>query len=247
MPETSDDQGGVNGLGLSRSQTPLRALDELLPAWWSILLNSKAFFSSTGSASILRLENAFRFFMLAIATYVVLLSAFELILNQVWNYSGSAFLPYFQFEIERLGIPLASVFAVPVLVAYFGAVTFFGVLGSSVSLWTFLNAFSHHGELTPFKPILTAGLYFSGFVILTVCALSLPLVSLGDADEPLSVFYAFGPWSSLGNLETKYFAVILYFYLRAISFTTNTKLHWGMIFSILLFYAGLQAFTALSV
>ena len=51
-------------------------------------------------------------------------------------------------------------------------------------------------------------------------------------DDPTALFYFFGPLTASG--EPRYEFVIAYIYMRAIAFTTNIMLHWGLTLTVLL-------------
>jgi hypothetical protein len=156
-------------------------------------------------------------------------------LIHLFEYEGATFVAYYAWEYEALGRPLAHVASFFTILAYFAALGALGVLNTAASSWLFLRWFVHFGETASFKAILVAVLYAASFVVLTFCLLSVPLILLSGRDDPTALFYFFGPMTTPG--EPRYELAIAYAYMRAIAFTTNIMLHWGLIFTVLLFGA----------
>lgn len=214
----------------------LRLARAVWPVWYAILMRPKDFFGPIGRGGPPMLRNAAAFFAVALTIYVSLQTIFEEGLIHFFDYGGATFVGYYAWEYEALGWPLDHAVSFVTILVYFAVLGALGVLNIAASAWLFLRWFVHFGETASFKAILVAVLYAASFIVLTFCLLSVPLLLLSGRDDPTALFYFFGPMTTPG--EPRYELALAYVHLRAIAFTTNIMLHWGLILTVLLFGAG---------
>jgi len=210
----------------------LRLVRAVWPVWYAILMRPKDFFGAVGRGSGPMLRNAAAIFAIAFTIYVSFQTIFEEVLIHAFDYDGATFVGYYAWEYQVLGEPLAHGASFFTILVYFAALGSLGVLNIAASTWLFLRWFVHFGEAASFKAILAAVLYAASFVVLTFCLLSAPLIFLSGRDDPSALFYFFGPMTTPG--EPRYELILAYIYMRAVAFTTDIMLHWGLIFSVLL-------------
>lgn len=217
---------------LTEPLSALRLTSAALPVWYAILVRPKDFFGTIGRGGGPMLWNAVAFFAIAFAIYVSFQTIFEGALINLFEFEGATFIGYYAWEFETLDWPLAHVASFFTILVYFVALGALGVINIAATTWLFLRWFVHFGETASFKVILVAVLYAASFIVLTFCLLSVPLILLSGRDDPTTLFYFFGPITTPG--EPRYELALAYVYMRAVAFTTNIMLHWGLIFSVLL-------------
>jgi hypothetical protein len=212
-----------------------RLIRALLPVWYATLMHPKQFFGAINRVSGPQLRNALAFMAITLALYVIIQTVFEEVLIRAFGYEGTTFVAYYAVDFAAYGAPVAEFVSFGTVFAIFAAVTGVSVFYVAASMWVFLRTFVHFGEVASFKSVLVAVVYAASFVTLTFCMMSVPLVLLADRDSPTSLFYAFGPLTASGDASPAMYQVALtYIYLRAVAFTTNIMLHWGLVFTILL-------------
>jgi hypothetical protein len=204
----------------------------ILPVWYAILIRPKEFFGTIGRAGGPMPWNAVALFAVALAIYVSLQTMYEEALIHFLAYECATFVGYYAWEYEALGRPLAHVAAFFTIFVHFAALGALGVVNVAASTWLLLRWFVHFGETTSFKAILVAVLYAASFVTITFCMLSPLLILLSGRDDPTALLYFFGPMTTPG--EPRYELALAYVYARAVAFTTNIMLHWGLTFTVLL-------------
>jgi hypothetical protein len=213
-----------------------RLLAALVPVWYVILTRPKAFFRSLDRPDV-QVGNALGFAAIALAIYVCVQTAFEATLIRIFDHQGPTFIAYYAAAFETLGSPFAEIAAFFTIAAYFAAFAALNALSTGASAWITLKSYVHFGNVASVKSILVAVLYAGSFITLTFCLLFLPLVYLAERDDPTALFYFFSPLLAPDGPRTQYDLVLAYVYVRAIAFTTNIMLHWGLIFTLLFVYA----------
>lgn len=212
---------------------------ELWRTWYAMLVRPKAFFGAIGRGGRPRLGNALGYAAIALFLYITIQSAFEAVLIQRFNAEGT-YLAYYAAPYEAYGWPLSHLLSFGTVVLVLGGWSTAYLLNFAVNVWLFIRWYVHFGEMPSFRSIFVSSLYGASFVMLTFCLLSVPLMLLASRDDP-ALFYFFGPLTAESDTG-RYQWVLYYFYVRAVSFTTNIMLHWGLVFTAL----AIGGFTLLS-
>ena len=212
-----------------------RLLRALPQTWYAILMRPKLFFGGIDGARGPVLLNAIGFLAIALTAYIAFQTAFEEVLLRAFDFQGSTFVGYYAVAYAGYDGVLGDAIAFFLILGLFASACAFQLLYLSGGLWVFMGWYDHFGKVPSLKAIAAAVAYAIGFVLLTFILASAPLIALSWNTAPTSLLYAFGPFTAGDNV--KYELVLTYFYVRAVSFATGAKLHWGMVFTALLLYA----------
>ena len=218
-----------------------RSLAAVLPVCYAVAIHPREFFGAIGTNSGFR--NALTFFVLALTLYVVIQILFEQALIVFAGYNGQPVVAYYAAPFAQQGLPLPEVFGLLTAVLYTIATGMLAVAVNAPSIWAFAQSFVHWGAVAPLRTITLACLYAMGAIGLILCFLGLPAAYLDSHVVQATVgregtsLNALARFVSGTGLYAKSEAVFYYMFLRSISFTTNLRLHWGFIFTILTAYA----------
>jgi hypothetical protein len=219
----------------------LQLAQSVVPVSRAVLFAPKSFFGTIGAASGLSVVNALGFFTVAVTLYVALENLFELGLIHFAGYETQTLIDYYAAPFAAEGIPLAEALGFLTAVGIVGATLLFAVAQWTVSIWLLATAFIHSGKVASAKAMLVAGLYATGAIILALSAISLPAYYFDNGSDtqsfmatPGTLLHDIAKFATAAGLQAKYEAIFTYLYLRSISFTTDLRLHWGLIFTILL-------------
>jgi hypothetical protein len=220
---------------------PLRTLAAVMPVCRAALFEPRAFFSAINDQS--RITNALAFLAATLGLYVVVQIVFEQALITFAGYETQTVIAYYADTLAAYGLPLSSAAGFLAALLHTIATDLAFVIVNAAAWWIFVQAFAHLGKIASLKVLTIASLYASGALMLALCVLSLPAAYLdgrvvqtivGTEGTSLNALARFATGT---GLFAKYEAIFFYLYLRSISFTTNLRLHWGFIFTILLAYA----------
>lgn len=230
----------------------LRAAAALPSVVYAAIVAPKPFFGAIGAADRLSLLNAIAFFVVAITLYATLLIAFDQSLLQLRGDDAQSLISYCAEPFRNEGVPLAEAVG---LLAAFGdtaAEPLLAVAQWTASIWFLATAFIHTGKIASAKAMLAAGLYATGAIMLVFSVLSFPAAYFDLNFNPQALIptpgtflHDFARYATAAGLGTKYELAFAYLYLRAVSFTTDLRLHWGLVFTVLLGSAIILALRAL--
>jgi hypothetical protein len=219
----------------------LRLLQSVIPVCRAVVLAPMQFFGAIGTASSLSVINAFGFFAVTVTLYVILQSVFELGLIRFAGYETQALTTYYAIPFAAEGLPLAEGLGFLTAVGVLGGTFLFAIAQWTLSIWFLTMAFIHSGKVASAKAMLVAGLYATGAITLVFSIVSLPALYLDHGFNPQPIMATPGTilnniarFATAAGLEAKYEAIFTYLYLRSISLTTDLRLHWGLVFTVLL-------------
>ena len=221
---------------------PLRILGAVGPVCRAVAIDPRPFFGAIGSEPGVRIGNAVAFFVASLILYVTIQTLFEQFLIQFMEYDAQSLIAYYAAPFADYGLPLSQALGFVYAALDVALISLFVVVYWAVSIWFFAHSFFHFGQIASLRSLFVASLYAIGAAVLMLCFLSLPAAyfdsrNLGSFDAYQNVsLEKFASVVSVGGLQAKYEALFLYVYLRSVSFTSDLKLHWALIFCALFFY-----------
>jgi hypothetical protein len=208
---------------------------------FAVLFAPKPFFRAIGTADRLSVLNAFGFFVVAVTLYVVALVVFDEWLIHIAGYAQQPLVSFYAESFAHDGIPLAHALGFLAVLGSVTAQSLFALAESTVFIWFIATAFIHTGKVASPKAMLVAGLYATGAIALVLGVVSLPASYFDGTFNPGAslatldtLLYDLTRFATAAGLQTKYEIAFYYLYLRSVSFTTDLRLHWGLVFTILL-------------
>lgn len=208
---------------------------------FAVLFAPKPFFGAIGTADRVSILNALGFFVVAMTLYVVALVVFDEWLIRIAGYTQQPLVSFYAEPFAHTGVPLAYALGFLAVLGSMAAQALFALAESTVSIWFIAAAFIHTGKIASPKAMLVAGLYATGAIALVLGVISLPASYFDDTFNPSAslatldtLLYDLTRFATAAGLQTKYEIAFYYLYLRSVSFTTDLRLHWGLVFTILL-------------
>ncbi len=218
----------------------LRVAASLPSVIYAVIVAPKPFFGAIGAATRLSVLNAVAFFVVTITLYSALLIALDQSLLHLRGNDAQSFSSYYAEPFRREGFPLAEALGILAALGDIAIQPLLAVAQWTASIWILATAFIHTGKIASPKAMLVAGLYAAGAIILVFSVLSLPAAHFDLKFNPQAfmatpgtLLYDFTRFATAAGLNTKYELIFTYLYLRAVSFTTDLRLHWGLVFTIL--------------
>lgn len=206
----------------------------------AVIFAAKPFFGAIGRTSNASVLNALGFFLVTLLGYVGLLVAFDETLIRA-GYEADPLTSYYAYPFTQNNIPFAPFLGFLAALGEIAGQALFNVTQWTIGIWFLVTAFVHAGKIAPINSMFIAGLYATGAIMLVFSVLSVPMIYFDQTFNqqaflatPGTLFYDIGRFATATGLHTKYQLVFTYLYLRSVSFTTDLRLHWGFVFTILL-------------
>lgn len=210
----------------------------------AVILKPKPFFDAIGTTRDLSLINALGFFIIALTLYLVLFALFEQGLIQFAGLETQSVMDSYAEPFDAQGLPGAFALGFLAAVGISAATYLLAIAQWTISIWFFATAFMHDARVASVKAMLVAGLYAGGSIVIVLSIVSLPAYYFDGSfypealmATPGTLLYDIARFATATGLQAKYEAIFTYLYLRSVSFTSDLRLHWGLVFTVLLFAA----------